>query len=115
LTPLAVSYLFFSDALPLPAPDLGHLAFGPRAMIVGALLLLGGFTLFTGTLVAIGAIMPTAKQAGAHRRTARSRHLGFAPGRPSVPLRLRRVLAQAFHPEHLQPPGARGRKAVQVP
>jgi ABC-2 type transport system permease protein len=33
-------------------------------MIIGALLLLGGFTLFTGTLVAVGAIMPTAKEAG---------------------------------------------------
>jgi ABC-2 type transport system permease protein len=33
-------------------------------MITGALLLLGGFTLFTGVLVAIGAIMPTAKEAG---------------------------------------------------
>src|SRR5450756_1249963 len=33
-------------------------------MIVGALLLLGGFILFTGTLVAVGAVMPTAKEAG---------------------------------------------------
>jgi ABC-2 type transport system permease protein len=33
-------------------------------MIVGALLLLGGFTVFTGVLVAIGAVMPTAKDAG---------------------------------------------------
>ena len=33
-------------------------------MVVGALLLIGGFTLFTGTLVAVGAIMPTAKEAG---------------------------------------------------
>ncbi len=33
-------------------------------MIVGALLLVGGFTLFTATLVAVGAIMPTARDAG---------------------------------------------------
>jgi ABC-2 type transport system permease protein len=33
-------------------------------MIVGALLLLGGFVLFTGTLVAVGALMPTVKEAG---------------------------------------------------
>jgi ABC-2 type transport system permease protein len=33
-------------------------------MTVGALLLLGGFTVFTGVLVAIGAIMPTVKDAG---------------------------------------------------
>ncbi|MGO4689516.1 ABC transporter permease [Glaciibacter sp. 2TAF33] len=33
-------------------------------MIVGALILLGGFSLFTGTLVALGAVMPTVKDAG---------------------------------------------------
>lgn len=33
-------------------------------MIIGALLLIGGFALFTTTLVAIGAVMPTAKEAG---------------------------------------------------
>ncbi|MCY1241472.1 hypothetical protein D9M72_543750 [compost metagenome] len=40
------------------------MTFEPGTMIVGALLLLGGFTVFTGVLVAIGAIMPTAKDAG---------------------------------------------------
>jgi ABC-2 type transport system permease protein len=40
------------------------LVFDPARMTIGALLLLGGFTLFTGTLVAIGATMPTAKEAG---------------------------------------------------
>ena len=44
--------------------DLSTLTFEPVTMIVGALLLLGGFTDFTGVLVAIGAIMPTAKDAG---------------------------------------------------
>jgi ABC-2 type transport system permease protein len=44
--------------------DLSILVFEPGQMITGALLLLGGFTLFTGVLVAIGAIMPTAKEAG---------------------------------------------------
>ena len=33
-------------------------------MIVGALLAIGGFALFTGTTVAIGAVMPNAKDAG---------------------------------------------------
>jgi ABC-2 type transport system permease protein len=33
-------------------------------MFIGFMLLVGGFTLFTGTLVAVGAIMPTAKEAG---------------------------------------------------
>ena len=38
--------------------------FEPGPLITGALLLLGGFTLFTAVLVAIGAVMPTAKEAG---------------------------------------------------
>ena len=33
-------------------------------MIIGALLMIGGMMLFTGTLIAVGAIMPTAKEAG---------------------------------------------------
>lgn len=64
LTPIAAGYLFFRDSLALPDMDLSSLVFEPVPLIVGALLLLGGFTLFTGVLVAIGAIMPTAKEAG---------------------------------------------------
>ncbi|MDN5771923.1 MAG: ABC transporter permease, partial [Microlunatus sp.] len=45
--------------------DLSSLRLESGPMIVGALLLFGGFVLFTGTLVAAGAIMPTAKEAGA--------------------------------------------------
>ncbi len=33
-------------------------------MITGFLILIGGFALFTTTLVAVGAVMPTAKEAG---------------------------------------------------
>jgi len=44
--------------------DLSHLSLQPGPVVVAALLLLGGFVLFTGTLVAVGAIMPTAKEAG---------------------------------------------------
>ena len=64
LTPVATGYLFFRDRLSLPDIDLAHLDFQPGPMITGALILLGGFTVFTGTLVAIGAVMPTAKEAG---------------------------------------------------
>ncbi|MFB9651928.1 ABC transporter permease [Pseudarthrobacter oxydans] len=64
LAPIAAGYLFFRDSLALPEMDLSSLVFEPGPMITGALLLLGGFTLFTGVLVAIGAIMPTAKEAG---------------------------------------------------
>lgn len=63
LAPIAAGYLFLRDSLPLPDLDLSNPVFEPEPLIVGALLL-GGFTLFTGVLVAIGAIMPTAKEAG---------------------------------------------------
>jgi ABC-2 type transport system permease protein len=62
--PLLIGYLFFRTSLSLPDIDLASLSIDPGRMIVGALLALGGFALFTGTLVAIGAVMPTAKDAG---------------------------------------------------
>ncbi|MCA4134054.1 ABC transporter permease [Arthrobacter sp. M4] len=64
LTPFALGYAFFRDRVALPNVDFSSLTFDAGRMVVGGLLLLGGFTLFTGTLVAIGAIMPTAKEAG---------------------------------------------------
>lgn len=62
--PVVVGYLFFRSSLSLPDLDLAELQLDPWQMVCGALLLIGGFTLFTGTLVAVGAIMPTAKEAG---------------------------------------------------
>lgn len=62
--PVVVGYLFFRAELNLPYVDLSHLVFNPGSVIVGALLLFAGFTLFTTTLVAVGAIMPTARDAG---------------------------------------------------
>ena len=64
ILPVVFGYLFFHSSLNLPNYDLSTLVFDPVRMTIGALLLLGGFTLFTGTLVAIGATMPTAKEAG---------------------------------------------------
>jgi ABC-2 type transport system permease protein len=64
--PIVVAYLFFRSNLNLPDVDLAHLSLQPGPMIVGALLLLGGFILFTGTLVAVGAVVPTAKEAGTY-------------------------------------------------
>jgi len=62
--PLVVAYTLFRTQLNIPTLDLSQLSLNPEQMIVGALILIGGFSLFTGTLVAIGAIMPTAKDAG---------------------------------------------------
>jgi ABC-2 type transport system permease protein len=62
--PAAIGYAFFRTGLNLPDLGLTGLQLDPQRMVVGALLLLGGFALFTGTLVALGASMPTAKDAG---------------------------------------------------
>jgi ABC-2 type transport system permease protein len=62
--PLAVAYALFRKQLNIPTLDLSNLVLNPPQMIIGALILIGGFALFTGTLVALGAIMPTAKDAG---------------------------------------------------
>lgn len=62
--PFVIGYAFFRSDLHLPNIDFSHLVFEPQQMTLGTLMLLGGFALFTGTLVALGAAMPTAKDAG---------------------------------------------------
>lgn len=62
--PVVLGYVFLRDQLNFPAFDLADLIFNPAQMIVGALILVGGFALFTGALVALGAVMPTARDAG---------------------------------------------------
>lgn len=64
--PVVVGYVFFRSNLNLPDVDLSHLVLEPQPMAVGFLLLVGGFVLFTGTLVAIGAMVPTVKEAGTY-------------------------------------------------
>jgi ABC-2 type transport system permease protein len=62
--PTAIGYLFFRTSLNIPDLGLTGLVLDPERMIAGLLILLGGFSLFTATLVALGAAMPTAKDAG---------------------------------------------------
>lgn len=66
--PIIAAYVILgSDASVANLPDLDiihKLVFDPVVMTVGALIFIGGMMLFTGTLVAVGAIMPTAKEAG---------------------------------------------------
>ena len=64
LLPVLVAYLFFRMSLNIPELDLSSVTFELGQMIVGALLAIGGFALFTGTLVAIGAVMPPTKMVG---------------------------------------------------
>ena len=63
-SPIIIGYLFFRRQISIPDLDLSSLIFNPGQMIIGFLILVGGFALFTTTLVAIGAVMPTAKEAG---------------------------------------------------
>ncbi|KIS25862.1 sodium transporter [Arthrobacter sp. SPG23] len=63
-SPILVGALFYRDAMRIPEFDASQLEFDPLRMTVGLLILVGGFALFTTTLVAIGAVMPTAKEAG---------------------------------------------------
>lgn len=62
--PIVIGYVFFRDQINIPDLDLAALVFAPVPLVIGFLLLVGGFALFTTTLVAIGAVMPTAKEAG---------------------------------------------------
>ena len=61
--PVGIAYAGFRDRLNIPNLDLSALQFQAGPMIIGALLLVGSFALFTATLVAIGAAMPTVKDA----------------------------------------------------
>lgn len=61
--PVVIGYLFFRDNLSFPDADLSALQFQAGPMVIGALLLIGSFALFTSTLVAVGAAMPTVKDA----------------------------------------------------
>lgn len=62
--PVVVAYAFFRSNLDLPDLDLSQLVFEPGPLAVAALILAGGFVLFTGSLVGIGAVVPTVKEAG---------------------------------------------------
>jgi ABC-2 type transport system permease protein len=61
--PIAAGYVFFRDKINVPDVDFSALEFQSGSMIIGGLLLLASFSLFTATLVAIGAAMPTVKDA----------------------------------------------------
>ncbi len=58
LVPILLAYAKYRQTI-----DLRSIVFDPWQMLVGALVFAGGFLVFTGILVAIGAAMPTAKEA----------------------------------------------------
>jgi len=64
LVPVLLAYMLLHDQLSLPNFDLNNLPIDPVRIAVGAVIFALSFLLFTGLLVAIGAIAPTAKEAG---------------------------------------------------
>ncbi len=63
IIPLIVIYLQFGSQLQLPNIDLTNIPLDPARIAIGAALFATSFMLFTGLLVALGAAMPTAKEA----------------------------------------------------
>lgn len=63
LIPIILIYLLFGSELSLPNIDLTNIPIDPLRITIGALLFSLSFLLFTGLLVAIGAAVPTAKEA----------------------------------------------------
>ena len=64
IMPALISYLLFHDQLKLPSVDLSSLPVDPLRIGIGFLAFASSFMMFTGLLVAIGAAVPTAKEAG---------------------------------------------------
>ncbi len=63
LAPVVIAYIFLRNTLALPTIDLSNIPLDPARIAVGAGLFLFSFLMFTGLLVAIGAAVPTAKEA----------------------------------------------------
>lgn len=76
--PAIIAFTFFRDQLHLPSIDFSKIVFDPTQMTIGILLFVCAFMLFTGISVAIGAAMPTAKEANSF--------FGAAIGSMFVPL-----------------------------
>ncbi|MEO5949655.1 MAG: ABC transporter permease [Candidatus Saccharimonas sp.] len=62
--PALIGYIFLHDKLSLPAFDISSLPVDWGRILVSAAIFVVSFLLFTGLLVAIGASVPTAKEAG---------------------------------------------------
>jgi ABC-2 type transport system permease protein len=63
LTPIVIVYILFRNQLSLPNFDLSNIPLDPVRIAIGAIVFFFGFLMFTGLLVAIGAAVPTAKEA----------------------------------------------------
>ena len=64
IIPIVLAYIFFRNQLALPNLDLSNIPIDPIRVSIAAIIFAFSFLLFTGLLVAIGAVAPTAKEAG---------------------------------------------------
>jgi len=64
LLPIILAYVFLRNQLALPNIDLSNIPIDPIRIAISASIFTFSFLFFTGILVAIGAIAPTAKEAG---------------------------------------------------
>lgn len=78
LLPVIIGLVFFGDRLNMPDINLSQLPVDPMQLGIAIVVFLGAFLLFTGILVAIGASVPTAKEANSF--------FGVAIGGMFVPL-----------------------------
>lgn len=62
--PVLVAYFGFGSQLQLPNFDLSQIVFDPGRIAISVLLFASSFMMLTGLLVMLGAMMPTAKEAG---------------------------------------------------
>ncbi len=63
ILPVLILYLTAGDKLNMPSFDLSGLVFDPLRIGIAVAVFATGFMMFTGLLVALGAMMPTAKEA----------------------------------------------------
>lgn len=78
LLPAVIALVFFGEQLALPSLSLADLPLDPMRITIAVAIFFSAFLLFTGLLVAIGASVPTAKEA--------SSFFGVAIGGMFVPL-----------------------------
>lgn len=77
LIPIVAGYFIFKDQLSLPHFDLSSIPLDPMAILLGAVIFVVSFLMYTGILMTIGAAMPTAKEANSFFGAAIT--LTFAP------------------------------------
>ncbi len=63
ILPVIIMYLLFGSQLKIPSVDVTEVVFDPLRIGIAVAVFASGFMMFTGLLVAVGAVMPTAKEA----------------------------------------------------